>query len=331
MYFLRFAYPYLFYFFVPIYVLAFMYRLKFYKSPIYSFSLATFLKNKKITKNIIYKNVLFLLRSLILILLIFLIARPQWVDSRSKINVEGVDIVLAIDISGSMQIFDDLRDKRSRIDVAKSEAIRFIEKRPDDPIGIVVFAKDALSRCPLTLDKNILKQVVGELKLGFINSDGTSLGTGLSIAVNRLRDSKSKSKIIILLTDGQPTPEQVDPDTAIDLAKKFGVKVYTVGIGNKSGGYAIHPLYGAMQANVPIDVKLLEKIAAQTGGRFFRANNPKEMRDIYDKIDALEKTEYQTDIFHRYYEAFLSFVWFLLILLSIELILKFVVWRGIGS
>ena len=331
MYFLRFAYPQVFYIFIPIYIFALLFRLKFYKHPVYSFSLGSFLKTKKAVQNPIYKKVLFLLKNFILLFLILLTARPQWVDSRSKVNVEGIDIILTLDVSGSMQIFDDLHDKRQRIDVEKDEAIRFIDKRTDDPIGIVIFAKDAMSRCPLTLDKNILKEIVGELKLGFINPGGTSLGTGLSIAVNKLHKSKAKSKIIILLTDGQPTPEKIDPDTAIDLAKQFGIKIYTIGIGNQRGGYVMDPYRGFMQVDVPIDIKLLEKIAKETGGKFFRANNPKEMRAIYDKIDLLERTEYETDVFHRYYEAFLNFVWILLLLLGLELFLKLFVWRSIGN
>lgn len=329
MYFLRFAYPNLFYFLIPIFLAALFYRLKFYKYPVYSYSLGDFLYNQGIAKSSKYKKFLSLLRAAVLIFLIFLIARPQWIDSNSKVNVEGIDIVLAIDVSGSMQVFDDLNDRRSRIQVAKDEAIRFIEKRADDPIGIVIFAKDALSRCPLTLDKNILKDVVGELGLGYIDPEGTSLGTGLATAVNRLRKSRAKSKIIILLTDGEPTPEKIEPNVAIDLAKQYGVKVYTVGIGNEKGGFIEHPFFGVRQVDVKLDTELLKKIATQTGGMFFRANNPAQMKQIYNTINSLEKTEYQTDIFHRYYEAFLTFVWGLILLFALELALRIYFWRGI--
>jgi Ca-activated chloride channel family protein len=309
--------------------LAFLYRIKFYKSPVYAYSLGDFFKQKRLTRKIGYKKIFFLLRSFTLCGLIFLIARPQWVDSKSKVHVEGVDIVLAIDVSGSMQVFDDVKDTRPRIQVARDEAIRFTNKRTDDPIGVVAFAKDALSICPLTLDKNILKESISKLELGYIDPNGTSLGTGLATAINRLRKSKAKSKIIILLTDGEPTPEKIDPDTAIELAKEFGIKVYTVGIGNERGGFVKHPFFGMQQVGFKIDVALLKKIAQETGGMFFRANNPAQMRMIYDKIDALEKTEYQTDIFNRYYEAFLSFIWIVFLLLGMELFLKFWLWRGI--
>lgn len=329
MFFLRFEYYDLIYFFIPAFLIILFYRFKFYKYPVYSYSLTDFLAKKGFSYKTRPRKVLFFLRLFLLIGLSLLTMRPQWVDSRSKINVEGVDIVLALDLSGSMQAFDDLRDQRSRIDVAKSEAIRFIERRIDDPISIVIFGKDALTRCPLTLDKRMLKSIIGELRLGTIDPNGTSLGTALATSVNRLRKSKAKSKVVILLTDGVPTEEKIDPETAITLANRYGIKVYTIGIGNKDGGYIKHPFYGVQQASIPIDMKLLQTIADRTGGYAFRAKNPKEMRQIYSKIDTLEKTEYETDIYNKYYEAFLNFIWIILLLLFVELILKFYVWRGV--
>ncbi|MBD3273194.1 VWA domain-containing protein [Candidatus Dependentiae bacterium] len=329
MYFLRFAYFNLFYFFIPVFILLIIYKIKFYKSPVYKYSLLKFLESNAV-KNKFHKKVLFIIRFLILLLLIILIARPQWVDSKSNINVDGVDIILTIDVSGSMQVFDDLRDRRSRIEVAKKEAIRFIEKRIDDPIGVVIFAKDTISLCPLTIDKKILKDVVSKLELGFIDPKGTSLGTGLAISVNRLRKSKAKSKIIILLTDGIPTPgEKISPKKAIELAKEYNIKIYTVGIGNKKGGFFEHPFLGIQRTDEALDVNLLKEIAQKTDGKFFRANNPKEMRDIYDRIDKLEKTKIKTNIFNKYYEAFLSFVWILLLLLGLEFLLKLTVWKSL--
>ena len=329
MYFLRFAYYNLFYFLIPFFVLLVLYRVKFYKSPIYNYSLLSFFKKNNLVKSSGYKKVLFSLRFMTLFLLLILIARPQWVDSKSKINVEGIDIVLAIDVSGSMQVFDDLKDRRSRIQVAKQEAIRFIEKRIDDPMAIVIFAKDTISLCPLTLDKKILKEVVFNLELGFINPEGTSLGTGLATAVNRLRNSNSKSKIIILLTDGVPTDEKINPEKAIKLANQYDIKVYTIGIGNEQGGFFNHPFAGVQRAGTSLDIELLKKIAKKTGGKFFKANNPTQMRGIYNQIDLLEKTERDTDVFHNYYEAFLSFIWFLLLLLGLEFLLKLTFWKSL--
>ncbi|MFA5074547.1 MAG: VWA domain-containing protein [Candidatus Babeliales bacterium] len=326
---LKFAYNNIFYIFIPIYLIILFYRIKFSKESIYSYTLGTFLKNKNLIKKLNHNKILFFLRALTLLFLIFLIARPQWIDTNSKIKSEGVNIILTMDVSGSMQVFDDLHDKRTRIQVAKDEAIKFIDKRIDDPIGIVIFAKDVVSRSPLTLDKNILKQIVSELEIGYINSEGTSLGTGLAMAVNRLVKSKVKSKIIILLTDGAPTPEKINPDVAIDLAKQFGIKIYTIGIGNPRGSFINHPVFGLQRVRTDVDMQLLEKIAKQTGGQFFMANNPAHLRDVYNKIDKLEKTEYETDIFHNYYEAFLDFIWIFLLILGLELFLKLFIWRSI--
>jgi len=318
------------YILVPVLACAALYRIFFHKSPYYLYPLIKEFAQQKLTCHTHHKKILFFLRLAALLGLIFLIARPVWVDERSAVNVEGIDIILAIDVSDSMNIFDDLRDRRSRIEVAKQEAINFIEKRIDDPIGVVIFGCEVISRCPLTLDKNILKELVGSLEIGIVNPRGTWLGTGLATAINRLRTSKAKSKVIILLTDGEPTPpEKVDPEAAISLAKQFGVKIYTIGIGNESGGYIVHPFFGVQQVPYSLNVPLLKKIATQTGGLFLKANNPKEIRQAYATINKLEKTEYQTKLFHHYYEAFLTYIWFILGLLAFELILRLFIWRGV--
>ena len=329
---LRFAYPSVFYIFGPILILLIIYRLKFHKSPFYVFPLTGILKKAKKQKSQHHKTVLFVLRSLLLVTLIFFMARPQWTDSQTHVNVDGVDIILTLDVSGSMQLFDDLQDQRQRIDVAKEEALRFIEKRVDDQIGIVIFAADSICNAPLTLDKSILKSIVNETKLGIINQIGTSLGTGLATSINKLRHSKAKSKIIILLTDGCPTPhtEKVSVDTALILAKQRNIKIYTVGIGNENGGY-VKSAFGRIHREPDnVDERLLQKIATETGGKFFRANNPKDMKFIYETINELEKTSYKTNIFSRYHEAFSSFLWLLLLLLLGELFLKLFVWRGLA-
>lgn len=338
-YLFQFAYPQLLYIFIPLWIALILYRLQFHRSPVYRYPLTSQLKAQPSTKKHqsklttrYRKPILFLLRSSLLLGLIFLIARPQWVDRRSKVNVEGVDIIMALDVSGSMRLFDDIKDRRQRIDVAKQEAIRFIDKRTDDPIGIVIFAADAVSRCPLTLDKTILRSITRGLRLGVINPNGTSLATGLATAVNKLKGSKAKSKIIILLTDGQPTPqtELVTIDTALDLAKKLDIKIYTIGVGNKKGGY-VQSAFGFIE-QVPdsIDEQLLRKIARETNGRYFRGNNPRELKEIYETINKLEKTEYETDLFSRYYEAFSSFIWVILLLVFTELLLSLFIWRGIA-
>lgn len=329
---LRFAYFHLFYILIPIFILALLYRLRFYKSPVYTFPIAYLFVNNNTTvlSTAYHKKILFFIRLAILTGLLLMIGRPQWLDEKSQVNVKGIDIVITLDVSGSMAIFDDLKDRRPRIMVAKDEAIRFIEKRHNDPIGLVIFARDALSRSPLTLDKNFLKELVGSLELGIIDPNGTSLGTGLALAVNRLKKSESKSKIIILLTDGEPTPdEKIEPDIAIDLAQQYNIKVYTIGIGNENGGFIIDPVFGIRRAQTKLNIELLQKIAQKTGGQFFKADKPQDMRTIYNTIDTLEKTDYKTNLFQHYHEAFLSFIWILVLLCAVEFIMRFFVWRGV--
>ncbi|MFH1254308.1 MAG: VWA domain-containing protein [bacterium] len=328
--FLRLAYFQLIYVLIPIFILAILYRFKFYKSHVYKYpAIRIFLGSNFIRSNS-FKKILFFLRAVTLVGLLFLIMRPQWVDERSKVNVEGVDITLAIDVSGSMRLIDDLSDRKPRIEVAKTEAIRFIEKRPNDPIGVVMFGAEVISRCPLTLDKMVLKEIIGNIQLGDIDYQGTWLGTGIATAINRLRNSKSKTKIIILLTDGSPTPERIAPDVAVDMAKQFNIKIYTIGIGNEDGCFENNPFFGLQRfPECALNVKLLQDIAQKTGGKFFRAANSKEMRLAYDTIDNLEKTKIESELFHNYYEAFLTFIWIVLALLGIEFLLRFLIWRGL--
>ena len=328
---LRFAYPKVFLIFLPIFMLVLVYRFFFYKSPTYTYPLSGLIKKYGYAKNNVHKIALFCLRAVALFFMIFFIARPQWVDSRSKINVDGVDMVIALDVSGSMQLFDDLKNPKTRIDVAKFEAIKFINKRENDPIGVVVFGADSVSKCPLTLDKQILKNVVSSIKLGDINQNGTSLATGLATAVNRLKNSKSKSRVIILLTDGQPTPptEKISIEDSLALLKEVGIKTYTIAIGNPDGGYVRNPFGFVDQARGSVDEELLKKIADETNGKFFRARNPKEMAEIYNTIDQLEKTKRETDLFSRYYEAFCPFIWIVILLFISELLLKLFVWQSI--
>ncbi|MDR3646590.1 MAG: VWA domain-containing protein [Candidatus Babeliales bacterium] len=316
---------YYLYFLIPIFILALIYKLKFFKAVTYKYTLTSLLKKNAVTKN--YANsILFFLRACSLLILIILIAKPQFVDTKSKINVEGIDIVLALDVSGSMQCFDDLKDRRSRIDIAKEEAIKFIEKRHDDQIGLVLFGKYTVSRCPLTLDKNILYQIIDDYKIGEINAEGTVLALAISNAANRLKYSKAKSKIVILLTDGEPSPPDIEPQIAINIAKKLGVKIYTIGIGNINGGYIDHPMMGIYQGNSSLNTRLLEQIAIQTGGKFFLAQNATDMQNIYDTIDKLEKTDYETTIYTKYHDFFIPLIFMAIFFLLLELILTTFIW-----
>ena len=276
---------------------------------------------------------MFCLRAAIISLCVLIAARPQWVDQQSQVDVEGIDIVLSLDISGSMQIFDDLHDRRSRIDVAKSEAINFIEKRINDPIGIVVFGAETLSLVPPTMDKELLRESVSKLKIGDVNPNGTALEQGLASAVARLRNSKASSKVIILLTDGQPTgASAISIEQAIDLAKQYNIRVYTMGVGSEHGGYIEYfgRVIEAGQQEDSIDRALLEHIANETGGKFFHAKSPREIKEIYNTIDQLEKTKQTSNLFSQSYEALSIFLWPLLILLLCEILLRTWFWRGLA-
>lgn len=312
------------YFVIPIFILALIYKLKFYKPVVYKYTLVNLLK-KHISKS--YANFfLNLLRIFSLIIMLLLIAKPQFVDTKSKIKVEGIDIILALDVSGSMQMFDDLKDKRTRIEIAKTEAIKFIEKRENDQIGLVLFGKYTVTRCPLTLDKNILYEIINDYKIGEIDQDGTVLSLAISNAANRLKYSQSKTKIIILLTDGEPTPPDINAKLAIDIAKKLGIKIYTIGIGNEHGGFIEHPMMGIYQGNSSLNKKLLTYIANETGGQFFQAKNANDMNQIYNTIDKLEKTDYETTIYTKHYDYFIPLLFLVLFLILLELVLSTFIW-----
>ena len=325
-YILRFYYASWLYFLIPFVLIIAFWKLKWAKGVLYRYSLGSLLKKNKFSSRHPYKKIFFILRFLSLLSLALLIAKPQLIDPRSNILVEGIDIMLVLDVSASMQMQDF--ENKSRFDVAKKEALRFIEKREHDPIGLVIFGRYAFSRCPITLDKNILKTVLQELKIGFIDGSGTVLSRALLTAANRLKDSTSKNKIIILLTDGEPTDNDVSPQMAIDVAKKLGIKVYTVGIGSDEDQFVRDPFYGI--AKMPkVNSELLKKIAQETGGKFFMAKNPKDMRTIYETIDKLEKTEHETNIYSKYFDIFMPFLWVVFILLLLEFFLATFVWFSI--
>ena len=238
--------------------------------------------------------------------------------------------MMVLDVSGSMQMFDDPHHKKQRIAIAKEEAIKFVNKRPDDPIGLVLFGQEAVSRCPLTLDKNMLTELIKDTELGIISADGTVLSKGLITAITRLRKSKAASKIIILLTDGEPSPGDLKPEDALYLAKKFGIKIYTIGIGGDYGGLIEDQLFGGIrQVGAPLNTKLLKVLAKETGGKFFLAKNQKDLSTIYDTINQLETTEYETDVYHNYHDIFMPFLWIIVGLLLLELILATFVWFGL--
>ena len=267
------------------------------------------------------------LRWLALALFIVALAQPRLTKSTTEVKASGVDIVCALDLSGSM-ISEDFvvhGERVNRIDMAKSVLKDFIDKRPNDRLGLVVFAKDAYIATPLTLDHDYLQENLGRLEIGAISENATAIGDGLSTAINRLRDLKAKSKIIILATDGQNNSGRVEPMIAAEAAAAFGVKVYTVGIGEQ--GTAPMPVYmGGRKMgyqNVPVDVdeETLQKIADKTGGKYFRADNAEKFKRIYDEIDQMEKTEASIKKYTQFKELFLWFVAAGLAILLIEFVL----------
>ncbi len=249
------------------------------------------------------------LRGLALVALILALARPQSISSEREYETEGIDIVIAMDISGSMQALDF--QPENRMEVAKSEAKKFILGRHHDRIGLVLFASQSYTQCPLTLDYDILNRLVDEVAMGLIK-DGTAIGLGIANSVNRLRDSTAKSKVIILITDGANNAGNIDPLTATELAKTFGIKIYTIGVG-KDGLVPFpvdDPLFGRryVQAQVEMDEPSLKQIAALTGGLYFRARDQKSLSEIYKTIDRLEKSKVKVKEFSTYDELFLYFL-----------------------
>ncbi len=327
---IKFAYVPVLYGALCLLLLAILYRWGFKKNSFYRYPLTQFLLTEGVGLSFPYKKIMNVLRCIILCGLAFLMARPQLVDKQSKVSVEGIDIMLALDVSGSMQLFDSLEDPQRRIDVAKKEAINFMKKRDDDPIGLVLFGNEAVSRCPLTLDKKMLESIISDVELGMINPEGTMIIRGVVMALNRMRKSEAKSKVIIVLTDGEPTPGDLDPQAALEMAKKQGVKIYTIGIGSEEGGFYQHPLFGVQQARVPLNKNLLYTLAHETGGKFFQAKDPADLATIYNTINTLEKTEYETNIYHKLYDIFMPFLWILIGLAALDVLLSRFIWMGIG-
>ncbi|PIW70283.1 MAG: aerotolerance regulator BatA [Ignavibacteriales bacterium CG12_big_fil_rev_8_21_14_0_65_30_8] len=247
------------------------------------------------------------LRVLSLTFLIIALARPQTFSSGQNIYSEGIDIVMDLDISGSM-LAQDL--KPNRLDAAKNVIDNFIKERTTDRIGLVIFSRDAFTQCPLTIDYNVLTNLLDQVKTGMIE-DGTAIGNAIANGVNRLRESKAKSKIIILLTDGMNNAGEVDPMSAAQIAKTFGIRIYTVGVGTRGEApYPVQTPFGIRTQMVPvnIDEAMLKKIADETGGEYFRATSTQALKNIYDQIDKLEKTKIEVISYRNAKEMFGSYL-----------------------
>jgi Ca-activated chloride channel family protein len=272
------------------------------------------------------RHALFALRLLALGLLVVALARPQSTDRGENVTTEGIDIVLATDISGSM-IAEDF--KPNRIEAAKRVAADFIDGRPNDRIGLVIFAGESFTQCPLTLDHAILINLLKEVKAGMVE-DGTAIGMGLATAVSRLKESKAKSRVVILLTDGVNNRGFIDPVTAAGIAQSFGIRVYTIGVGTTGmAPYPVQTPFGVQYQSMPVEIDeaLLQKIADETGGKYFRATDNRTLKDIYTEIDRLEKTKIEVTQFHRHKEEFYQAAMFAGLFLLLEMFLSQTLFR----
>lgn len=274
------------------------------------------------------RYILFGLRLLAASFFILALARPQTNMSRQDISVEGIDIMLATDISSTM-LAEDL--KPNRLEAATKVAIDFIKSRPDDRIGLVIFSGESFTQCPLTTDHAKLINLFDDIKFGMID-DGTAIGDGLATAVSRLKESKAVSKVIILLTDGVNNTGAIDPQSAAEIASIYGIRIYTIGAGTI--GFASAPVvtpFGIQhqQVEVNIDEPLMKKISAMTNGKYFRATNNRKLEEIYKEIDRLEKSKIDVTEFRRKKEEFLIFAFIGLVLLGIEILLRHTLLRTI--
>ena len=268
------------------------------------------------------------LRSLALLALIVALARPQSRSGGQNITTEGIDILMALDISASM-LAEDL--KPNRIEAAKDVAKQFIDGRPNDRIGLVVFSGESFTQCPITTDHSVLKNLFNGIQSGML-ADGTALGEGLATAVNRIRNSRAKSKVIILLTDGVNNTGAIAPLTSGEIAKTFGIRVYTIGVGTQGvAPYPVKTPFGIQYQNmeVQIDEAVLNQIAKETGGKYFRATNTSKLKDIYAEIDRLEKTRIDVTEFTNKSEEFYPLVLFSLLLLGLDVLFRYTLLKSI--
>lgn len=274
----------------------------------------------------VIRHLPFLLRTIALVMIIIAIARPRSSTKMDKIDTEGIDIVLAMDMSTSMLARDFTPD---RISAAKDIAIEFISQRPSDRMGIVVFAGESYTQCPLTTDRATLINLMKEIETGLIE-DGTAIGNGLATAVARMQNSDAKSRVVILLTDGVNNSGEITPQTAADIAKTYGIRVYTIGVGaNGTAPYPVMTPWGVQMQNVEVEIdeNLLKNIAETTGGRYFRATDNTKLSEIYSEINKMEKARTTIDSFPIYKELFTGFALIALACLLLEVLISFILRR----
>jgi Ca-activated chloride channel family protein len=262
----------------------------------------------------------FVLRTVAIVMVILILARPQ------NTEIEGIDIMLAVDVSTSM-LAEDL--KPNRLEAAKQVASEFINGRPNDNIGLTIFAGESFTQCPLTVDHgvllNLFNGIKGDIAQRGLIEDGTAIGMGIANAVTRLKDSKAKSKVIILLTDGSNNRGDISPMTAAEIAKKFGIRVYTIGVGtNGTAPYPVQTYAGTQYINTPVEIdeKTLTEIAGATNGNYFRATSNSKLKEVYQEIDKLEKTKLNVKEFSKREEEYQIFAWIAFFCILLEILLR---------
>lgn len=324
-----FAYPEFLYLLIliPFIIGWYVYRLKKHQPALILSTMQGF-ENTKPSLRVRLRHILFVLRVIVIGLMIIILARPQSSSSHKNVTTEGIDIVLALDISTSM-LAEDFHP--NRLEAAKKTAMTFIDNRVDDRIGLVIFSGESFTQCPVTIDHDVLKNLFNSIKSGMI-TDGTAIGNGLATAITRLKDSKAKSKVIILLTDGVNNTGFVAPLSAAEIAKTFGIRVYTIGIGSR--GVAPYPFktpFGIQYQNIPVEIdeQVLKDIAKTTDGKYFRATGNKALENIYNEIDKMEKTRVDVAVWNRRSEEFLPFAIAAGAFLLLELLLRFFVFRNL--
>lgn len=268
------------------------------------------------------------LRIIAVVAITIALARPQSSNVTETVDSEGIDIVLSMDVSGSM-LAEDL--KPNRIEASKKMALEFIDQRPTDRIGLVVFSGESFTQCPITIDHEVLKEQVSQIKSGML-VDGTAIGDGLATAVDRIRRSNGQSKVIILLTDGVNNIGKIGPELALEVAKTYKVRVYTIGVGTRGmAAYPVQTPFGMQKQmqEVQIDEPLLEKIARETGGKYYRATDNKSLAAIYKDIDTLEKTKVEVSSYRHYAELFFPLALIAIICLTLEMLLRYTYFRTI--
>ncbi len=273
-------------------------------------------------------HVPFILRMLLISVLIFIIAQPQKSFDKNDYKVEGIDILMALDISGSM-LAEDF--KPNRLEASKEVAAQFIDGRPTDRVGLIIFSSEAFMQCPLTIDHKVLKSFFSEVKSGMI-TDGTAIGDGLGLSIAHIKQSKAVSKVIILLTDGINNTGSLDPQTAAEIAKKFGIRVYTIGVGTMGKApYPFQTSFGIQYQNidVQIDENLLKQVAETTGGKYFRATNKEKLEQIYNQIDKLEKSKIDVTKYNNRHDEYFIFTLVAIGLLLLEILLRYTIFKKI--